>query len=354
MFQRLLIIALFVVVAILLVRTIANWFNRGGWIGRGQSEIKGNWTVVEPLGRLGKAADSTLKSSLRLEDEDDLRKVAVLFDVAHRTVRNLPLDSAELRILADEASEPIRAVLYRDEALYAPGWLLFAADRVQDVHPDMYAYEVKRLTLTAYREVFPSDGETVLPPERTLAPVAYGTPPAVDDRYGHLGSLGAEYTRDAAYVSLLECPAETLPDEAMLPLLQLLFKMEDEPVPDDETSVYELLARYDDRLYAAAVYTMIRPEPAAPAGSRAPGEPAGPNGSAKPPGPDGSTGPPWPGTYSPALFRLIGAWPRASAEPLFRAAFESGWNDCARFLPESGWAQDLKAVFRDSPYGAPA
>ncbi len=342
MFQRLLIVALFVVVAILLVRSIANWFNRGGWIGRGQSEIKGTWAVVEPLGRLGKAAENTLKSSLRLEDENDLKKVAVRFDVAHRTVGDLPLDSAELRALADEASEPIRALLYRDEALHAPGWLLFAADRVQDVHPDMYAYEVKRLTLAAYREVFPSDGETVLPPERILAPVAYGTPPAVGDRYGHLGSLGAEYTRDTAYVSLLACPAEALPDEAMVPLLQLLFTTEDEPVPDGETPVEKLLARYGDRLYAAAVYVMIRPESAAKGGSPAQD------------GKDGPPGPPWPGAYSPALFRLIGAWPRSSAEPLFRAAFESGWNDCARFLPESGWARDLKAVFRDSPYGAPA
>ncbi len=342
MFQRLLIIALFVVVAILLVRSIANWFNRGGWIGRGQSEIKGTWAVVEPLGRLGKAAEHTLKSSLKLEDDGDVKKVAVLFDVAHRTVRNLPIDSAELQILADGASEPVRAGLYRDEAVYAPGWLLFAADRVQDVHPDMYAYEVKRLTLTAYREVFPSDGETVLPPERILAPVAYGTPPPVGDQYGHLGSLGQEYTRDAAYVSLLECPAEALPDEAMVPLLQLLIKTEDEPLPDGGTTVDELLARYDDRLYAAAVHAMNRQKPAATAG---------------PPAPDGqpeSSRPSRPGAYSPALFRLIGAWPRSSAEPLFRAALESGWNDCARFLPESGWAQDLKAVFRDSPYGAPA
>jgi len=366
MFQRLLIIALFVVVAILLVRSIANWFNRGGWIGRGQSEIKGSWTVVEPLGRLGKAAENILKSSLRLEDEHVVRKVAVLFDVAHRTVGNLPLDSAELRILADEASEPIRDVLYRDEAVYAPGWLLFAADRVQDVHPDMYAYEVKRLTLSAYREVFPSDGETVLPPERTLAPVAYGTPPAVGDRYGHLGSLGAEYTRDAAYIALLECPAEMLPDEAMLPLLQLLLRTEDEPVPDGETPVDELLARYDDRLYASAVHVMNRPGPAAaarppasdgmdgPAAKAAPDGSTPPDGSTAPDGQSGPSGPPRSGAYSPALFRLIGAWPRSSAEPLFRAAFESGWNDCARFMPESGWAQDLKAVFRDSPYGAPA
>lgn len=351
MFQRLLIIALFVVVAILLVRSIANWFNRGGWIGRGQSEIKGSWAVVEPLGRLGKTAENTLKSSLKLEDEEDLQKVAVLFDVAHRTVQSLPFDAAELRILADGASEPIRAVLYRDEAVYAPGWLLFAADRVQDVHPDMYAYEVKRLTLTAYREVFPSDGETVLPPERTLAPVAYGTPPPAGDQYSHLGSLGAEYARDAAYVSLLECPAEALPDEAMVPLLQLLHRMEDEPVTDGEIPVDELLARYDDRLYAAAVHAMIRPEPAATAG---PPASDGPPESSGPSGPTGPSGPARPGAYSPALFRLIGAWPRSSAEPLFRAAFESGWNDCARFLPESGWAQDLKAVFRDSPYGAPA
>lgn len=338
MFQRLLIVALLVVFAILLVRTIANWFNRGGWIGRGQSEIKGSWEVVEPLGRLGSAAEKIMKSTLRIEDKDDLQKVAVLFDVAHRAVRNLPLDSADLRTLAVEASESIHAVLYRGEGIHAPGWLLFAADRVQDVHPDMYAYEVKRLTLSAYREVFPSDGETVLPPEQTLAPVACGTPPEVDDKYGHLGNLGAEYTRDAAYLALLECPAEMLPDEAMVPLLQLLYRTEDEPLPDGETPVGELLARYDDRLHAAAVNAMNRPGPAA---------------SANPDGPATLSMPSRPAAYSPTLFRLIGAWPRSSAEPLFRAAFESGWNDCARFLPESGWARDLKAVFRDSPYGAP-
>ena len=327
MFQRLLIVALVIVVAILLVRSIANWFNRGGWIGRGQSEIKGSWAVIEPLGRLGRAAGKILKSTLRLEDEDDVRKVAVLYDVAHRAVRDLPLDPAELRNQADEASEPVRALLYRGEAVHAPGWLLFAADRVQDVHPDMYAYEVKRATLSAYREVFPEDTGTVLPPERTLAPVSYGTPPEIDGRYGHLGSLGAEYVRDTAYVSLLDCPAGTLPDGAMLPLVQLLYNAEDEPVPDGETPVDDLLARYDERLYPAAVHYMIRTE---------------------------STSKARPTAYSPALFRLAGAWPRSSAEPLFRAALESGWNDCVRFLPESGWSRDLKAVFQDSPYGAPA
>lgn len=327
MFQRLLFVALFVVIAILVVRSIANWFNRGGWIGRGGREIRGNWEVVEPLGRLGRAADKVMRSTLRLEEEDELRRVAVLFDVAHRAIGGLPLDPAELRALADEAPETIRAGLYREEAVHAPGWLLYAADRVQDAHPDMYAYEVRRTTLSAYREVFPSDAGTELPPERTLAPVSYGTPPEVDDRYGHLGSLGAEYGHDAAYASLVEGPAESLPDGAMLPLLRLLYETEDEPAPDKGTPVDELLARYGERLYAAAVHCMMRPD---------------------------STKMERPTAYSPALFRLIGTWPRSAAEPLFRAALESGWNDCVRFLPDTGWAQDLRAVFRDSPYGAPA
>ena len=336
MFQRLLVVALFVVIAILLVRTIANWFNRGGWIGRGQSEIRGNWEVVEPLGRLGRAAERTMKSALRLETGDELRKVAVLFDVAHRAVQDLSLDPGELLVLAEEASEPIRAGLYRGEAVHAPGWLLYAADRVQDVHPDMYAYEVKRITLAAYREIFPEDAGTDLPPERTLAPVSYGAPPDIDGRYGHLGSLGAEYVRDAAYVSLVECPAESLPDGAMLPLLRLLCETEGEPAPDRGTPVDGLLARYGERLYATAVHCMIRPE------------------SAATDGPGGPHRPDRPTAYSPALFRLIGTWPRSSAEPLFRAALESGWNDSARFLPDAGWARDLKAAFKDSPYGAPA
>ena len=325
MFQRLLLVALFVVVAILVVRSIANWFNRGGWIGRGRTEIRGSWEVVEPLGRLGRAADKVVKTTLRLETEDELRRVAVLFDVAHRAVQDLSLDPGELRALAGEAPETIRAGLYREEAVHAPGWMLYAADRVQDAHPDMYAYEVKRITLSAYREVFPSDTGTDLPPERTLAPVSYGSPPDVDDRYGHLGSLGVEYVHDAAYADLLECPAESLPDGAMLPLLRLLYEMEDESAPDEGTPVDELLARYGERLYAAAVHCMIRPE------SKKKGRPT---------------------AYSPALFRLIGTWPRSLAEPLFRAALESGWNDSVRFLPDAGWARDLRAVFKDSPYGA--
>ncbi len=327
MFQRLLLVALFVVVAILVVRSIANWFNRGGWIGRGRTEIRGSWEVVEPLGRLGRAADKVMRTTLRLEAEDELRKAAVLFDVAHRAVGELPLDPAELRSLADEAPETIRAGLYLEEAVHAPGWLLFAADRVQDAHPDMYAYEVKRITLSAYREIFPADTGTDLPPEKTLAPVSCGTPPEVDDRYGHLGSLGAEYVHDAAYASLLACTAESLPDGAMLPLLRLLYETEHKPVPDPGNPIDELLARYGERLYAAAVHCMMRPESIKMARATA---------------------------YSAALFRLIGTWPRSSAEPLFRAALESGWNDCVRFLPDAGWARDLRAVFRDSPYGAPA
>ncbi len=326
MFQRLLIVALFVVIAIMVVRSIANRMNWRGWTGRGRSEIRGNWQVVEPLGRLGRTADRALRSALKLEAEDERRKVAVLFDVAHRAVRGLPLDPAELRACADEAPEPVRAGLYADEAVHAPGWLLYAADRVQDAHPDMYAYEVKQITLSAYREIFPSDTGMELPPERTLAPVPYEAPPDSDSRYAHLGKLGAEYIHDPAYVALLEIPSGALPDGAILPLLQLLLATEDERRPDNGVSVDALLARYGERICAGAVHCMIRPE---------------------------STGQRGPTAYSPALFRLIGTWPRASAEPLFRAALESGWNDSTRFLPDAGWAQDLRVVFRDSPYGAP-
>ncbi len=326
MFQRLLVIALFIVIAILLVRTIANWLNRSGWIGGGQSEIKGSWEVIEPLGRLGRAAEKIMKSSLKLEGRDALHRVAVLFDVAHRATEGVTLDPAELRALADEASEPIRGRLYRDEAVHPAGWLLYAADRVQDVHPDLYAYEVKRITLSAYREIFPADTRIVLPPEKILASVSYGTPPEVEGRYAHLGKLGTGYIRDEIYGSLLACPAASLPDGAMLPLLRLLFDTEGDPEADNGTPVAELLSRYGERLYAAAAHGMTRPETL---------------------GKDRSI------AYSPALFRMIGTWPQSSAEPLFRAALESGWNDCVRFLPDTGWARDLKAVFEDSPYGAP-
>ena len=279
------------------------------------------------MGRLGRAAEKIMKITLRIEEDDDLQRVAILFDVAHRAVRGLPLDPGELRILAGEAAERVQADLYRDEAVHAPGWLLYAADCVQDVHPDMYGYEVKRTTLSAYREIFPTDAGTALPPERFLTPVPYAEPPESDGRYGRLGGLGPEYAGDEDYVSLLECPDDALPDGAMLPLLRLLYETEGEPVPDSGTPVDELLARYGNRLSPAAAHCMIRPAAVKLKRSTA---------------------------YSPSLFRLISAWPRDSAEPLFRAALESGWNDCVRFLPDTGWAQDLKSVFQDSPYGAPA
>ena len=326
MFQRLLVIALVIVIAILLVRTIANWFNRGGWIGRGQSEIKGSWEVVEPLGRLGRAAEKIMKSTLRLEQED-VRRVAVLYDVAHRVAQGHSLDPAELRAWADEAPGSIRDRLFEGGTANPAGWLLYAADRLQDAHPDMYGYETRRLTLAAYREVFPSDPGTVLPPERTLAPVSCGPPPGVDDRYSPLAMLGTAYVEDGTYGALLRSPAESLPDGAMLPLLRLLYATEYDEVPDGATAVDELLARYGERLLPAAAHCMVRPE---------------------------SVEIERPVAYSPALFRMIGSWPRDSAEPVFRAALESGWNDSVRFLPDAGWARDLTATFRDSPHGAPA
>ena len=327
MFQRLLIVALFVVIAIMVVRSIANRMNWRGWTGRGRSEIRGNWQVVEPLGRLGRTADRALRSALKLEAEDERRKVAVLFDVAHRAVRGLPLDPAELRACAGRGTGtrscgalrgPRRCTLpdgccTRRTACRTPTptCTLTRSSRSPFRPTGRFSRRTPewnclrnerwRRCRTRRRRIRTADTPILANWERSTFT-----------------------TRPTSPCS--KFPSGALPDGAILPLLQLLLATEDERRPDNGVSVDALLARYGERICAGAVHCMIRPE---------------------------STGQRGPTAYSPALFRLIGTWPRASAEPLFRAALESGWNDSTRFLPDAGWAQDLRVVFRDSPYGAP-
>jgi hypothetical protein len=47
-------------------------------------------------------------------------------------------------------------------------------------------------------------------------------------------------------------------------------------------------------------------------------------------------------------------WPGDAAAPLFRAAFEAGWNQPGASLPDRDWARALLQEFADSPHGPPA
>jgi hypothetical protein len=47
-------------------------------------------------------------------------------------------------------------------------------------------------------------------------------------------------------------------------------------------------------------------------------------------------------------------WPDSGAVPLFRAAFEAGWNAPGDTLPDHDWVRALLDEFAGSPYGPPA
>ena len=96
MFQRLLFIAFFVIISIMLIRTFLRFINKARWSSRNQEEIRPNWEVVEPLGDLEKTIKERIKSLLRLKDKFQVNEIAMIFDAAHRTLRGEDLEKEAL------------------------------------------------------------------------------------------------------------------------------------------------------------------------------------------------------------------------------------------------------------------
>ena len=328
MFQRLLFIAFFVIISIMLIRTFLRFINKARWSSRNQGEIRPNWEVVEPLGDLGKTIKERIKSLLRLKDKFQVNEIAMIFDVAHRALRGEDLGKEALADLVDRAPESIRNKLYQVEGRFSDPtlWLLYAIDRMRNVHPDLNSYELKRMTVFVFHSIFPTDPKPVLPPEQFLTLLSCETPPSIDKRYLHFGDLGSEYLKDKTYISLVENASISLPDGAMLPLIWLLYNTEEQSTNGDFTPVKSILTQYGIRLYPTVVCFLLgfknRQQPRTT-------------------------------LYSPYLFKIISTWPRSFSEPLFQAALKSGWNDCVEFFPTTDWAHDLTQNFKDSPYGSP-
>lgn len=327
MFPRLIIAALIVLGVIMLSRIIRQWL-QGHYAGRRDdgTEIKAQWEVVNPLGKLSDDALMSMREILGIDAGENLRRIGMLFEVAYRSRKNIPIDPGELRHLTDQAAETVRLTLFEEKEINPAGWMAYAAECVRDQRPELYIYETRRRTVEAYHQAFPKSDRIYLPPEPQLAPLPNPPPPpGIDSTYIHLIDLGEAYPDDPGYRSLTDTPTDQLPDGAMLPLLHVLYRTENQE-KEERPTVDRLLERYGERLYPAVVEFMSFPERYEAKRRTA---------------------------YHPAAFRLIGQWPRSFAEPLFRAALESGWNKCARFLPDEGWAKDLLAAFSDSPYGPP-
>jgi hypothetical protein len=327
MFQRLIIAALIVMGIIMLSRIIRQWLSGNLRRRDDGTEIRGQWEVVNPLGKLRANAFRSMRQTLEINTDDVLHRIGALYEVAYRKVKNISIDPTELRNLAAQATDTVRLGLFNEKDINPAGWMSYAVECVRDQHPDLYMYETRRRTMTAYHQVFPSGGRLTLLPDPQLAPVPNTpAPPGIDSNYIHLIDIGPAYMDDPVYQSLCDTPPEQLPDGAMLPLLHVLYTIEDQEKNQDIITIDTLLERYEDRLYPAVVEFLSYPERYESQRTTA---------------------------YHPAVFKLISHWPQALAESLFRAAFESGWNKGAQFLPNEGWAKDLIAAFADSPYGPP-
>ena len=217
-----------------------------------------------------------------------------------------------------------------------------AAQALLAARPSLSPYEARRSVLRTLREKHPRHARVVLKPEPALVPPA-GVPPcpAVGARYQHLMERPERYWADPVYEALTLMPAAELPEAAMLALCLLTRVSMQELARGDDYGepATTLIARYGGRFLPAALEYL--------------GHPARHGWDAK----IGRNvlGTRW---FAPAaggqILAAAAEWPDAEALPLFRAAFEAGWNQAGASLPSLDWGRVLLAEFADSPYGAPA
>ena len=208
--------------------------------------------------------------------------------------------------------------------------LYLAAELLQQADPSRSLYHAKKLCLTAYKTLYDASAFHLVAEDRLCWLGEEVSAPTIDSRFRKLLNLkDVRYWQHPLYQELYSLPAEDLPDGAMLALFPFVyvnvhsraFEME------DILPVMDILKRYQVRLYPAVVAYLQTPQ--------------------KYPPKDPHT------VYSRPLFELIATWPQRYAEPLFRSAFASGWNEAAQLMPQADWAEALIQEFAESPYGPP-
>ncbi|SVC14781.1 uncharacterized protein METZ01_LOCUS267635 [marine metagenome] len=318
MLTRFLFILLIIIAWMLVVRVVKNWMAQGRQrTGRGGREISGGWELIRPIGQFVTKQLEKLRNILEIRDDTGLRTIATILEVAHRAENGPEMDPAEVRELLNEPNDAFRARLFNGDEVNVTGWLRTAADTLGDFRPELSGYETKGVILKAFKEMHQK--RIFFPPDQRMRPIPNPpSPPSIDNRFTHFLEFQDSFDKDAAFQEWFGMDDEELPEGAMLPLLHL--------ATGKSEQVEDLLYRYGARLYPAVIEYLCHPEQYTQESETLPYQ---------------------------TIFKLIGTWPRQYAEPLFRGAFESGWNDCAGFLPSEPWAENLVAVFADSPYGPP-
>ena len=330
MLSRIFIAILLVMAWVLISRLIRALLSQGSRGPDGSTEIPAAWEVIRPLGQIDAKHLQKLGDMLGVEDGIGLRRIATVLEVVHRTIHGPEMDRAEVRRLVSEPDDELRARLFGDDRVDIHGWLVLAAGMLCDQRPEFTDYEARREIHAAFHTVFPSTQKMYFQPEPRMSKVPEApAPPGIDPRFMHFFDIEKDYYEDPTYKTLCSLDPEDLPDGAMLPLLHLVYindMAQRKRGPRGVTPIEELLARYKERLYPAIIEYLCYPERYEPSLDT---------------------------VYEGLIFEIIGRWSQTHAEPLFYAAFESGWNDCTRWLPHEPWAEDLVAAFDDSPYGPP-
>ncbi|MFN7971991.1 MAG: hypothetical protein U0166_06520 [Acidobacteriota bacterium] len=192
-------------------------------------------------------------------------------------------------------------------------------------------YMARRQIVRELRGRSPSLAAFALSPERRLCPSPFG-------RCVEPGRFALLLAADSSYAALplyRELTRAGIPDEALVPLIALgRHPVDREAWPDDDA--LEVAKRAGDRAAPAAWQVLAEPEAY---GWDLPSD-LNYNGTR------------WLGpSIPPKLFELCAALSARPAAMLFRAFLEAGWNDAARYLPATEWAEMMLAELRDGPYG---
>lgn len=216
-----------------------------------------------------------------------------------------------------------------------------AALIVRESAPGLTGYEARRRVVSEFRGQGKPHARFTLKPDPCLTPPADVPPsPGRAPAYDHLFRLEGGYWNDPAYMALAELPPKDLPDGAMLALCSL-WRIGDTGLRrGDEWGMLreELLARYGERLFPAAIEYLSYPERYGWDCKVA----------------HNAVGTAWfPPPAGHPLARVAANWRAPEVEDFLRLFLEAGWNYAGSVLPDRPWARSLFAEFQASPYGRP-